>query len=138
MTDSQFLLHVLKDGGWHSRDSILARSFDERGCGLTIHSRAADLRKQGHDVKVEVRGGSRRASFYRLGALNEPAACANGSADDSPSLVSSVAAGSLNASNPGLSLADGSVGAGAGAFSSQRSLFDQPFVCHVDESGGQA
>ena len=64
MSDSDFLLSVLERGGWHSRDEILAESFRERGCGLTVHSRAADLRARGRVVEVEV-----RASFYRLGVL---------------------------------------------------------------------
>ena len=85
MTDNDFLLRVLEHGGWHSRDQILALSMRERGCGLTVHSRAADLRARGHVVDVEVRGGSRRASFYRLGALGEASASIEPPAGVSPS-----------------------------------------------------
>ena len=45
MTDVDFLLSVLADGEAHSQAEILRRSFDERGHGLTVHSRAADLRR---------------------------------------------------------------------------------------------
>jgi hypothetical protein len=67
MTDADFLLDVLSDGNQHSLSEILNRSFRERGCGLTVHSRAADLRKQGH-VIVNTKGpGSRgKASLYQL------------------------------------------------------------------------
>ena len=74
MTDNAYLLKILKDGCWHSRDEILSFSFAERGCGMTVHSRAADLRKHGHTVECEkiagavgARGGNRRRqSFYRI------------------------------------------------------------------------
>ena len=72
MTDALWLLSVLKDGCWHSRDAILSRSFSERGCGLTVHSRVSDLRKNGHRIECKTRLGSegqfgqRRSSFYRM------------------------------------------------------------------------
>ena len=71
MTDNAYLLHILKDGNWHSRDEILSFSMADRGCGMTVHSRAADLRKQGHEIECDVRQGERRQSFYRIpGGLN--------------------------------------------------------------------
>lgn len=70
MTDSDFLLEVLRDGRWHGLGEILGRSQADRGCGLTVHSRAADLRKRGLVVEQENRPDTRRpgrvASFYRL------------------------------------------------------------------------
>lgn len=69
MTDSAFMLGVLRDagGGWVSQGSLLARSVAERGHGFTPHSRAADLRKLGHRVECRVgRVNGRAASFYRL------------------------------------------------------------------------
>ena len=68
MTDVDFLLSVLADGEAHSQAEILRRSFDERGHGLTVHSRAADLRRQGHAIEVSYVAGERRgrAYVYRL------------------------------------------------------------------------
>lgn len=73
MTDSDFLASVLADGEWHSHNDILESSFHQRGHGLTVHSRASDLRKRGHIVEVHLRStGGRTVSFYRLSSLNEP------------------------------------------------------------------
>jgi hypothetical protein len=74
MTDADFLLSVLADGRAHTLNEILQRSFKERGCGLTVHSRAADLRKRGHEVMNETVPGARRGygSAYRL--ISSPAA----------------------------------------------------------------
>ena len=69
MTDNEFLLWMLQDRrGWVSRDAILRESFATRGCGLTVHSRAADLRKRGHVVvqRSERAGNGRVVSYYRL------------------------------------------------------------------------
>ena len=67
-TDAAFLLRVLSDGKPHILEEILQASFAERGCGLTVHSRAAELRKQGYEVVNRVSGGARgrRVSVYRL------------------------------------------------------------------------
>jgi hypothetical protein len=69
-TDTTFLLRVLADGRSHTLTEILSASLAERGCGLTVHSRAADLRKRGYNVVNErVRDGMRgRGSAYRLEA----------------------------------------------------------------------
>jgi hypothetical protein len=77
MTDTDFLLSTLEDGQWHSHSEILSWSFADRGHGLTIHSRAADLRKRGYVVEVDLRRNEsgRVVSFYRLvGRLDEAAA----------------------------------------------------------------
>ena len=68
MTDTDFLLHVLRDGFWHGQHNIIDQSIRERGYGLTVNSRASDLRKLGYDVEchVQSRSGGRRVSFYRL------------------------------------------------------------------------
>src|SRR5437016_4928916 len=76
MTDASFLLALLQDrpGEWIAQTFILERSQLERGCGMTVHSRAPELRRDGHIIenRVEVRNG-RRVSFYRLvsGPLSE-------------------------------------------------------------------
>jgi hypothetical protein len=131
VSDSDFLLRVLQDGGWHSRDSILARSFAERGCGLTIHSRAADLRRKGYSVEVDVRGGTRRASFYRLGALEAGSAGrAFGGSGDGVSLLPASSAGSASsASSPVVSPHRTPPG--------REGALDY-FQCVIDESGGLA
>jgi hypothetical protein len=73
-TDADFLLDVLRDGEWHSLNEILARSFHERGCALTVHSRASDLRAAGYVIVNEPIPGVRRASSrYRLVADDPPA-----------------------------------------------------------------
>lgn len=76
VTDGGFLLAVLADGGWHTLTEILARSFRDRGCGLTVHSRAAELRRHGHVIENRIgrtpiagpgrRGFERHVSSYRL------------------------------------------------------------------------
>ena len=68
MTDVDFLLSVLSDGEPHTNDELLRRSIAERGCGLMIHSRVADLRARGHQITCEhVKGEKRgRAWRYRL------------------------------------------------------------------------
>lgn len=85
-SDKDFLLHVLADGGWHSLSEILTRSFRERGCGLTVHSRASDLRrKDGLDIEQRATtSNDRRGSEYRL--LRETVG--GGSVVPSPSPVS--------------------------------------------------
>ena len=66
VTDCDFLLDVLADGREHSLNDILRTSFAERGCGLTVHSRAADLRKRGYDVRQRTVGKRGAGSLYRL------------------------------------------------------------------------
>lgn len=70
MTDRDFLLAVLSDGRERSLTEILETSMRERGCGMTVHSRAADLRSPrygSHDIRQRSeRRGARVISFYRL------------------------------------------------------------------------
>jgi hypothetical protein len=66
MTDGEFVLSVLSDGHWHSLNDVLRESFAERGCGLTLHSRVADLRKQGHVIEWRKVGPRGAGSQYRL------------------------------------------------------------------------
>ena len=74
MIDADFLLAVLTDarGGWVSHGVILGRAQYQLGHGLTIHSRAPDLRKRGlrGESRVESVGG-RKQSSYRLASLGE-------------------------------------------------------------------
>lgn len=68
MTDAEFLLHLLGDGEWWMLADILQRSQLERGCGMTVHSRAADLRRNGYIVENtrSKNETDRTDSFYRL------------------------------------------------------------------------
>jgi hypothetical protein len=67
-TDCEFLLDVLKDHQWHSTSELLRYSIEERGCGLTVHSRVAQLRTD-RGLTIEhrrVRGERANAHQYRL------------------------------------------------------------------------
>jgi hypothetical protein len=64
VTDAAFILSVLEDGEKHTQADLLRRSFTERGCGLTVHSRIADLRKQGHYVICERVPGADRGHAW--------------------------------------------------------------------------
>jgi hypothetical protein len=102
MTDCEFLLEVLADGREHTLTDILRASIDQRGHGLTVHSRVADLRTRGHEIEhVTIPGAQRGAGHaYRLhiASLAEPEALpaptptaagaprVSGSADDELSL----------------------------------------------------
>lgn len=71
MTDTDLLLRILREnaGDWASHDYILERARHLTGHGMTVHSRAADLRKQGHTVECDVqRVNGRRRSYYRIPA----------------------------------------------------------------------
>lgn len=101
MTDNAFLLTVLSDGKWHSNTEILTASLEERGCGLTVHSRASDLRKRGYVIETNTkRPANRRVAFYRLvGTLSETSGVGNGNKSLPPlpsevSLSASIPAGS--------------------------------------------
>jgi hypothetical protein len=68
VTDAAFILSVLADGQKHSQADLLRRSFEERGHGLTVHSRVADLRGKGHYIVCERVPGADRghAWVYQL------------------------------------------------------------------------
>ena len=69
MTDADFMLAVLSEqpGEWISQATILQRSADARGFGMTVHSRASDLRNRGHVIENRCeRVGTRVVSYYRL------------------------------------------------------------------------
>lgn len=77
ISDADFMLAVLREtpDEWVSQATILQRSTDARGCGMTPHSRASDLRARGHVIENRCeRVGTRVISFYRLvtASLNEP------------------------------------------------------------------
>jgi hypothetical protein len=73
MSDADFMLNILKDGREYTTGEILAYSIHERGCGLTVHSRAAELRKRGHSIVTRCLGRKNGRSIYayRLVALRE-------------------------------------------------------------------
>lgn len=72
MTDAEFLLSVLEDCREHTLTEILQRSFRERGCGLTVHSRASDLRRRGYEISNSPMPRGQRGSVYRLQFASEP------------------------------------------------------------------
>ncbi len=68
MTDSEYVLAQLEQG---PRDTIeiLVASIRERGVGLTVHSRVADLRRDGHKITCAIEGKTRKGReryVYRL------------------------------------------------------------------------
>ncbi len=69
MTDSDCLLAILQSapGWWMPHHSILDLCQTRYGHGLTIHSRAASLRKKGYDIQCRVdRKNGRAVSYYRI------------------------------------------------------------------------
>ena len=68
MSDADYLLYVLRAWRtWTPHSMILQWSFSDRGVGMTVHSRASDLRARGHKIECDVRTvDGRRKSFYRL------------------------------------------------------------------------
>lgn len=105
-TDAAFLLRVLSDGKPHSLNEILRRSFADRGCGLTTHSRVADLRKLGYRIENTRRRGAHRgeASVYRLVTSVSPSVSASADGD-----TGAPGAGRSNASGEGGSQSVGEV-----------------------------
>jgi hypothetical protein len=77
-TDKQFLLDVLADREPHNLNEILQRSLRERGCGLTVHSRAADLRKDAYIIENWKNGTRGDGSWYRLVATPEEVTATTG------------------------------------------------------------
>jgi hypothetical protein len=75
-TDAVWLADFLKDGREHELSDIIACSQNERGHGLTVHSRISDLRiKHGYDiVQRSARRNGRAVSFYRMVGKMEDAA----------------------------------------------------------------
>jgi hypothetical protein len=66
--DSDFMLEVLSDGkSWSTMDIIYA-SVRQRGCGITPHSRASDLRRRGHNIECSFGGkvAGRSVWTYKL------------------------------------------------------------------------
>lgn len=100
-TDRAFLRRVLSDGAPHNLNEILRRSFAERGCGLTVHSRAHDLRKLGLNV-VNWKDGERGAgSWYQLRPLEEVAAVSDSLPSPPPVAASSSGRGTTGGIPPG-------------------------------------
>ena len=68
MTDAEYVLSQLEQGPRDTTE-LLVGSIRERGVGLTVHSRVADLRRDGYDIRCTVEGRTRkdRARYvYRL------------------------------------------------------------------------
>ena len=66
MTDNEFVLSRLENGP-QTKMELIWSSQHERGFGLTPHSRVADLRRQGHDIRCRrVPGGRRPVYEYTL------------------------------------------------------------------------
>lgn len=74
MTDTDKLLEILRSPsvlktreGWISQREIMHRCQMRHGHSMTVHSRAASLRKKGYNVECKVeRKNGRAMSFYRL------------------------------------------------------------------------
>jgi hypothetical protein len=71
MTDTEYVLLQLANHPHGGRDAmqIISASIRDRGVGLTVHSRVADLRRDGWDVTCAVEGKTRKNRdryVYRL------------------------------------------------------------------------
>lgn len=97
MTDCEFILDVLGDGEEHTLAELLSRSMDERGCGLTVHSRVAQLRTRGHVIEhATVKGADRgHGHTYRLVSLAEPEASSSVGAGSGSQVSGSASDGEL-------------------------------------------
>jgi predicted transcriptional regulator len=71
MTDTTFMLELLRERPCTTTE-ILRESFNRRGCGLTVHSRAADLRRMGHTVRCERVGASRGRPVHIYSLIEQP------------------------------------------------------------------
>jgi hypothetical protein len=63
-TDAAFMLRLLRRSPMTTMEIIQA-SYAERRCGLTPHSRAADLRRDGYDVRCTRVGTHHGRGTYR-------------------------------------------------------------------------
>lgn len=71
MTDSEFMLSLLEDRPCTTME-IIRESIQRRGVGCTPHSRAADLRRQGHDIRCERAGEIRGRAVYVYEWIQKP------------------------------------------------------------------
>lgn len=65
------MLRALRRGPATTMELIQA-SYAERRCGLTPHSRAADLRREGHDVRCTRVGTHRGRGLWRYELVAAP------------------------------------------------------------------
>lgn len=86
MTDCDWLLELLSDGREHTLTDLIRASIDQRGHGLTVHSRVSDLRGQGHTIEHSTITGAERGArhAYRL-VLAQPESTLIGAGVDSGS-----------------------------------------------------
>ena len=70
-TDAAFMLRCLRRGPATTMELIQA-SYAERRCGLTPHSRAADLRRAGHDIRCTRTTTIRGRAQYQYELREEP------------------------------------------------------------------
>jgi hypothetical protein len=71
MKDAEFVLAQLQQGPRTTMELIDA-SREERGFGLTPHSRVAELRKQGHSIRCDRVSSYRGRPVYQYRLLVEP------------------------------------------------------------------
>jgi hypothetical protein len=71
VTDTAFVLAQLGDGPRTTMQLITA-SIYERGCGLTAHSRVADLRRDGHDIRCARIGSRDGRGVYEYTLIQKP------------------------------------------------------------------
>lgn len=125
MNDADFLAAVLSDGKPHTTNEILHASFRERGCGLTVHSRASDLRNKRHlNIACKAAGkvDGRNVFEYQLlpGAVLPPPAPENVEAH---LLLDSTEAGGSLPCSPAAT-PDGSPAGCHPSFAKQLSVFE--------------
>jgi hypothetical protein len=71
MNDVDFVLWCLEHSP-HTTMGLIRRSESLRGCGLTPHSRVADLRRRGHDVRCRRIGTYNRRPIFEYALVREP------------------------------------------------------------------
>jgi hypothetical protein len=108
-TDADYVLQQLSNHQHGGRDAmqIISSSIRDRGVGLTVHSRVADLRRAGWDITCMVEGKTRKGRdryVYRLqgraaGLVVEPPR--RPSVEQEPPRPDSSAAAPLDAHIPG-------------------------------------
>ncbi len=63
-TDCDFVLAMLEQGPATTM-MLIRQSINARGCGLTPHSRVADLRRDGYDIRCERVGSHNGRGIYQ-------------------------------------------------------------------------
>jgi hypothetical protein len=70
-TDCDFVLSMLEEGPATTM-MLIRQSINARGCGLTPHSRVADLRRGGYDIRCARVGSKDGRGIYQYTLVSEP------------------------------------------------------------------